>query len=297
MSVPTRRVIHQGPVLAALLRAAYTAASSSRPESMETPGPVLTQTVPARSRALVDDYIRHVGGDRKAYRGIVPAHFFPQWGFPLLSRTLDDIPYDLTKVLNGGCRIEFNAPLPDNEPLHLQACLMDIDDNGRRAVLKQQLITGTRSAPEAIVSTLYAIVPHKRDPNAPKKPKKTPAIVPVDAKEVARWKIGPTAGRDFAILTGDFNPIHWIGPAAKMAGFKNVILHGFSTLARAIETLNQQVYSGDVHRLRTVDVQFTKPLVLPAKVGLFVDTEGGFYVGKNPGGNAFLTGTTTLVED
>ena len=41
-----------------------------------------------RSR-LIRDYIRHVGGDPAWYRGRVPPHFFPQWGFPLGARALE----------------------------------------------------------------------------------------------------------------------------------------------------------------------------------------------------------------
>jgi acyl dehydratase len=35
-----------------------------------------------------------------------------------------------------------------------------------------------------------------------------------------------SSGRHYAFLSGDFNPIHWITPAAKAAGFRSCILHG-----------------------------------------------------------------------
>jgi acyl dehydratase len=248
-----------------------------------------------RPAELVRDYIRYVGGSTAAYKGELPPHLFPQWGFPVQARTLADVPYDLTKVLNGGCRIEWNAPLAADEPLHVRTWLDDIDDDGRRAVLRQKLITGTREHPEALVTTTYAIVPLPRE-SGEKRAKKERPRVGVDAREVARWGLGPKAGLDFALLTGDFNPVHWVAPYARMAGFKNTINHGFSTLAHAIESLNTGIWAGNAHRWHSIDVKFVRPLVLPATVGVFVDGND-FAVGDAPGGPAYLTGTFTLRED
>ncbi len=134
---------------------------------------------------------------------------------------------------------------------------------------------------------MRAFVPLKRDKGGKKRDKPR---VPDDAREVARYRLSPTAGRDFAYLTGDFNPIHWIPAAARAAGFKNCILHGFATMARAIETLQDVRFSGDRSRLHAVEVKFTRPLVLPAKPGVFVGEGGRFWVGTHPGGPCFVEG-------
>lgn len=291
MAVRTRHVLQQGAVIKALVRAGATAMKKPAGGELETPTPEIRETVKPRPEGLIDDYIRHVGGSKSSYKKVVPPHLYPQWGFPALARTLEGVPYDMTKVLNGGCRIEVHTPLPRGEDLILRACLESIDDNGSRAILKQRLITGTRSAPDAITCYNYAIVPlRKKGEKGKKKAKKAPKLVPADAREIASWKLSAKAGRDFAVLTGDFNPIHWIGPAARAAGFKGTILHGFSTLARSIESLNKNVWSGDARWLKTVDVQFTRPLVLPARPKVFVSGDS-FAVGEAPGAPAYLLGT------
>ena len=99
MSISPIHVLEQGPVLASLVQAAVSGLRP-RPDSTQVPGPVFTATVRPRSAGLINNYIRHVGGNPKSYRGAVPAHLFPQWGFPMLSKTLGTVPYDLTKVLN-----------------------------------------------------------------------------------------------------------------------------------------------------------------------------------------------------
>ncbi len=300
MTVSNKHVLQQGPVLATLAGAAVTAfrqqldARLGRPPSTSMPVvPSAEQraTIAARPSDLVRDYVRNTGGDPSAYRGMVPAHMFPQWGFPLSAKTLEGLPYPLVRVLNGGCRLQMNAPLPGNEPLLVRARLEGIDDNGRRAVLHQRVTTGTEAMPDAVIADLFAIVPlDKKAGAADKAERREPARVPADAEELQRWRIGPQAGLEFAKLTGDFNPVHWVRPYAKAFGFRSTILHGFATMARAIEGLQRTIFAGSVHALHVVDVKFTKPLVLPAKVGLYIRGEE-IFVGDAPGGPAYLVGT------
>jgi acyl dehydratase len=268
-------------------------------KTVATPSEAVRATLAPRPQALIRDYVRHCGGDPSSYRKVVPPHLFPQWGFPLQAKSLRDLPYPLLKVLNGGCRVEVHSPLPSGEALEVSATLEDIDDNGRRAVLHQKIVTGTKSAPAAVTAHLYAIVPlgSKGDEKkgGPKRAKKEPARVPQVVDELARWRLGPDAGLHFAMLTGDFNPVHWVPAYAKAFGFRNTILHGFATMARAWEGLNRHLYSGDIGAIKTLDVQFTRPLILPARVGLYVDGHK-LYVGDAPGGPAYLVGSFSTRE-
>ena len=293
MAVPTRYILHQGPVLGALARAAVVAVKSASGQPNEAPAlvpcPVISARIPPRPPGLVRDYIRHVGGDPAWYRGQVPAHLFPQWVFPLQARGIEGLQYPIQRVLNGGSRLQMNAPLPIGQAYELKVQLLDVDDNGKRVVVHQQAVTSTSTHPAAVVADVYGIIPLRGGDKSAKRRDERPRV-PVMAKELARWRLGTQVGLDFAKLTGDFNPIHWIAPAARAAGFRNVINHGFSTMARAIEGLNRSLFSGDVSRLETVDVKFTKPLVLPAKVGLYVE-DNRVFVGDAPGGPAYLVGT------
>jgi acyl dehydratase len=308
MALPTRQILHQRAVIASLAGTALSAAlqglrkNGTPPAPLPTPGPEIRQTIPPRPASLVRDYIRWTGGDPSSYRGVLPPHLFPQWGFPLAARTLEGIPYPMARVLNGGCRLEINGPLPADEPLEVSARLEDIDDNGRRAVLHQRVVTGTKSAPQAVIGHLYAIVPlgGGKDRNKPKangngappREIKQPERVPAGATELAYWRIPADAGLAFAMLTGDFNPVHWIRPYARMFGFKSTILHGFATMAKAMEGLNRSLLAGDTRQITTFDVKFTRPLILPARVGLYVDGDRCF-VGDATGGPAYLVGTFT----
>ena len=303
MSLPIRHIFNQGPVIASL---GGTAVAALRQRLLheeghvptELPGPEIVETIAPRPAELVRDYVRHVGGDPSAWKGELPPHLFPQWGFPLAAKTLRGLPYPLARVLNGGCRLEVNGPLPSGKPLRVAARLQGIDDNGRRVVLHQRVATGTDDSPELVVGHLFAIVPlgggkgdKKPGGDGKREERKDPPRVPADAVEIAYWRIPADAGLAFAMLTGDFNPVHWIKPYAKAFGFRSTILHGFSTMARAIEGLGRGRFAGDSKRVRLFDCKFTRPLILPARVGLYTRGDSEVFVGDAPGGPAYLVGT------
>lgn len=298
MGVPTRHVLNQGPVLAALGRTAFSALQqqlqrTSSSGTPQIPGPLVERTLPPLPEDLLNDFVTFLGGDPRNYQGQVPAHLFPQWSFPLAARTLEGLPYPMLKVVNGGCRIERRGAIPVGKRLNVKAQLTKVDDDGRRALLTERVVTGTDDQPELLVAEIHAYVPlAKGSKSADSTPaaKKEKPTVPADAKELSRIKLRGDSGLSFAKLTGDFNPIHWIAPYAKASGFRHVILHGFGTFAFAAESLVANLLAGDPNRLVNMEARFTKPLVLPAEVGVFVcDSE--IYVGTAPSGPAYMTGT------
>lgn len=300
MSVSPLHLLSQGPVVTSILRAGYKALTRPRsdvtPPPPTAPGPELTEIVQPRPAGLVRDYVHHVGGDPSAYRGLVPFHLFPQWTFPIMSRVLEDLPYDLTKVLNAGCAVWVREQLPAGRPLKLSARLERADVNERRALLTVRLLTGPEETPDALKVELTVIVKLSRPDRSKSGPKKAPPTVPPGSREVGRFRVHQRSGLEFALLTGDFNPIHWIAPAARAFGHPGPILHGFATMARCVEALNKTLWAGDLRTLSHLDVRFGRPLSLPGRVGVYVDGSGGVYAGDAPGAPAYLTGSYAETE-
>lgn len=286
MSVSNRFLLDQGPMLATLARVAV---SSLRKPALggvpSAPGPWVEVELPPRPDALVSAYVRHVGGDAGAYRKTLPVHLFPQWAMPVAAKTLEGVPYQMVKVLNAGCSVTVNGPLPRGEALVVRARLESVDDDGRRAILTQRVITGTRSSPDALVTDIRAYVPLEGAKGGAKKEHRG---VPLDAREIGSLRLGADAGMDFARLTGDLNPIHWLAPYARAFGYKRPILHGFATLARAIEVLQRGRFAGDVTRLRSVDARFNRPLMLPARVNVYLVGADRLAVADAPGAAPYL---------
>lgn len=280
--IPTRFVLHQLPVIRGMGALLF---GGRRQRSVPDEDRELVRVIDARPDALVDAYAQHVGAAEGAYATALPPHLFPQWAFALSGELLAGLPYPMHKAVNGGCRLEVRAPLPRGRPLTLRARVSDIDDDGRRAILTQRFVTGVDAGDDALIADVRIFVPLARGSRkgagaGRDKPRASEASV-----EVGRFRAGRGAGLDFAKLTGDFNPIHWIAPLARASGFRSVILHGFGTMARTWEILDR-TQGG----LRMLDVRFTKPLVLPGEAIVRVEGER-VWVTPPEGGDAFLEGT------
>jgi acyl dehydratase len=90
------------------------------------------------------------------------------------------------------------------------------------------------------------------------------------ARPAATWRVPADAGRRYAAVSGDVNPIHLSGLTAKALGFKRAIAHGMWVKARVLGAL-AGLLPADVD----VDVAFRKPLFLPSTVTLSTDEVAG----------------------
>lgn len=98
--------------------------------------------------------------------------------------------------------------------------------------------------------------------------------VPVGGLErvAATWRIPDDAGRRYAAVSGDVNPIHLSGLTAKAFGFKRAIAHGMWVKARVLGALG-----GRLPDALSLDVSFRKPLFLPSTVTLSTaQADGGW---------------------
>ncbi|WP_197375701.1 MaoC/PaaZ C-terminal domain-containing protein [Mycolicibacterium baixiangningiae] len=116
-------------------------------------------------------------------------------------------------------------------------------------------------------------------------PQKQPKLPPPNAL------LNITAGqiRHYASVGGDHNPIHTNPVAAKLFGFPTVIAHGMFSAAAVLANIE-----GQLPKAVQYSVRFGKPVVLPAKAGLYVDrtNDGGWDLTlRNKKGEPHLTGT------
>jgi len=284
-------VLSQGPCLRTLAAVALGTLRPRPKETPTTPGPVITATLPPRPEALLTSYRAWCGGAADA----LPAHLFPQWGFPLMAKALGTLPWPMTRVLNQGCRVASTRALDPAAPLECTAQLTALSEEPAKARITTTITT--RAGDGEVRAEVYAVVPLKGGKKKGGK-RREPATVPAGADCLAWFELSPRAGLDFALLTGDFNPIHWIPPAARASGFKAPILHGFAALALAGEALIARRLGGDARALTEIDVRFVGPLVLPAKVGLFVtpgeDGRLSLTLGPGEGERATMVGTALV---
>ncbi|KAB0484573.1 MaoC like domain-containing protein [Pseudomonas reinekei] len=88
--------------------------------------------------------------------------------------------------------------------------------------------------------------------------------------QVAQWKAPVDIGRQYAKVSGDYNPIHLSAASAKLFGFPSAIAHGLWNKARTLAALADHLPSANIE----IAVQFKKPVRLPSEVALLASAAG-----------------------
>lgn len=88
--------------------------------------------------------------------------------------------------------------------------------------------------------------------------------------QLAQWKAPADIGRQYAKVSGDYNPIHLSAVSAKLFGFPTAIAHGLWNKARTLAALADHLPTANVE----IAVQFRKPVRLPSEVTLLASPAG-----------------------
>ncbi|MFI7496583.1 MaoC family dehydratase [Kocuria sp. M4R2S49] len=113
------------------------------------------------------------------------------------------------------------------------------------------------------------------------------------------WRLTAGTGRDYAAVSGDWNPIHLSGPTARALGMKRAIAHGMYSASRALAEVG--VPSGVPFRWT---VEFAAPVLLPGTVAVAITDDGrgagwrrSDFAGWDPGrGRPHFTGTVARLD-
>ncbi len=132
---------------------------------------------------------------------------------------------------------------------------------------------------------------HQQRTSLSDEPKPPPQKQPKPGPPNAVLRITPGQIRHYASVAGDHNPIHTNPIAAKLFGFPTVIAHGMFTAAAVLANIE-----GSLPDSVKYSVRFAKPVVLPARAGLYVDriSDGWQLTLRNlMKGDPHLTGSVT----
>lgn len=262
-AVPYRLLRHQLPMLLTGARVVgHTLLNALTPPSR--PGAAndealrlapVTRVTPAPAQELVAQYLAWADAAGR-YDGELPPHMVSQWSLPLVGELLLRMPYQLTSVINQGVGLRINAPLPRNVPLHVSASVERIEQTPGRTKVVVAVSTGTAQQPALVEAHLHMSFLQPGPRSA-----KTAAERPPEPEwhSAGQWQADRRDGLRFALLSGDFNPIHWCGPLARRSVFRGLVLHGFGSFVRSYEVLAQQGVA-----FSEIDVRFVKPVPLPS---------------------------------
>lgn len=108
-----------------------------------------------------------------------------------------------------------------------------------------------------------------------------PFLTPVDCNDaVASWQLSILAGKKYAMICKDFNPIHISSPLAKLFGFKRDLVHGMCSAAQCLAKIDNIQKNG-----ASIKIYFKGPSYMGSTLKLMrssqVSGRYDLYCGKN----------------
>lgn len=188
----------------------------------------------------------------------LPPHLFSQFALAICAKQLKQLRYKLLSVINQGVGLEVHHPIPKDEALHIICKVVEIKEENNRARIHQQLQIGTQSQPHCYTASFHTLFILGKSLKKDSSKKQSKDEEHVEFEKVGHWTVAPNDGLNFALLTGDFNPIHWVGLVAKFSPFGQKVLHGFGMFTRTIETI--QASAGKP--IKSIHVRFINPAFL-----------------------------------
>ncbi|HEX6368278.1 MAG TPA: MaoC/PaaZ C-terminal domain-containing protein [Longimicrobium sp.] len=251
--------------------------------------------------ARVHDYARATGGDAvPAFfeaRPAAPPFYCATWETALALEMFAGLetPLPLGAVVHVSTEMVWARPLPPGDAIR---CRVELDRVERtpRGLKLTVLSRNWMGAGQLCSQGTSVFMVRTRGPRDAESPlPRCPADPPDDSwTELTRWPLAASAGRRYARVSGDYNPIHLWPWTARPFGFRAPILHGYALAARTAHTLVAQRLRGEPAALRRMRIAFRAPLPLPSTAVLLIDeaaSEHRFRVAAADGATVYAEGT------
>jgi acyl dehydratase len=196
----------------------------------------------------------------------LPATYPHVLAFPLAMELMasGSFPFGVLGLVHVGNAIEQLRPLDAGEPLDLRVWSENLAEHKRGRTV--DLVAEAYVDGEVAWRDRSTYLHREAQRNGPDPTAQRNGSDPV---ATAEWDVPGDIGRRYAAVSGDRNPIHLHGLAARLFGQKAAIAHGMWTKARCLAALQ-----GHLPAAYTVDVRFKLPVRLPAKVAFGSWTDG-----------------------
>ncbi|MFZ4968624.1 acyl dehydratase [Pseudomonas gingeri] len=200
--------------------------------------------------------------------GLMPATYPHVLAFPLQMQllTAKDFPFPLMGLVHLSNRIRILRPLGGVTSLRVGVQVQNLQPHAKGATfdLLTQVDDALGPLWEAESRMLCRGVELAGD--APEEVDRQPG----ELAELTRWQCPADIGRQYARVSGDYNPIHLSALSARLFGFPQAIAHGLWNKARTLAALGNHLPAANIE----IDVTFRKPVRLPNEVLLYASAPG-----------------------
>lgn len=197
-----------------------------------------------------------------------PFHLVSLWSFPLVFDLLAQTGLPVVKVVNQGISVEINGLLPIDEQYILEARIKNIVNTENKKKLVVSVSTSSISLKDIVVLNLEMSFPQRIAINNSMIDKTSQESSQSEVNHppslVSKFSFSKRDGLNYSLLTGDFNPIHWLMFYAQKSPFKTTIMQGFGIFSRISSILEKH------YNLKNISIKFLKPVHLPSVNLVFV---------------------------
>ncbi|GAA2197059.1 MaoC/PaaZ C-terminal domain-containing protein [Sinomonas flava] len=207
---------------------------------------------------------QHLLGE--AARDVVPAGYLFTLAFPVAMSVLarEDFPLPLLGMVHVRNHIEYREPVSYDDELEVVAWAENLAGHRAGTLVDSVVEIRRPGGGEPVwrgVATSIAkgvFLPGVDKPAAaPPREDFRPPL------PTALWQLGSEIGREYAAVSGDFNPIHLSSLSARALGMQRSIAHGMYLASRALAEVGTA--KGDAFAW---DIKFEAPVFLPARVAV-----------------------------
>lgn len=196
---------------------------------------------------------------------LVPPPLYPVVFLPgILSQLVndaEDIDLDILRVVHAEHKMSWRAAIHPGDSIRTTAKIINMEQRGVNDILDLQI--HCKRGKSIVVEIKYRLLARGKKATTDEKARESAQVVE-RGKVLARKKAVVTKdqGARYAEASGDHNPIHISDEIARSAGLPSAILQGLCTMALASQVLVDELLGGDPTRLKSMEVRFSRPVLL-----------------------------------
>lgn len=175
--------------------------------------------------------------------------------------THEKFPFGLLGAIHKYNTVKKLAALPKNAFYDIKAWLGEAKYHSKG--IEFELHTQMSANGKVVWEETSYYYKRKRFPNLPKLNKVSFVSEQEPTCELAKWHMDKWAGKKYAAICKDFNPIHISSLLAKAFGFKKDLAHGFCSAAQALGKLDEETMLN-----KTIKIYFKGPSYIDNQMSL-----------------------------
>ncbi len=191
---------------------------------------------------------------------LYPVVFLP----PILEQLVEDseeMDLNILRVVHAGHKMSWRETIRPGNQIHTTAKIVNMEQRGVNDILDMHILC-KREETIMVEMDFRFLVRGKKATKDGKPKASTPVIERGKVLAKKTTVVTDDQGLRYAEASGDHNPIHISDEIARSVGLPSAILQGLCTMAFASQVIVDELLKGDPNRLKSMEVRFSKPLLM-----------------------------------